>query len=59
MWTLSADRKSVSLNLPAFTVAGHSNPIQMRFGFDARAVDVILQRLTRLRVQMDPAPRRH
>jgi hypothetical protein len=59
MWTLSADRRRVRLNMPAFTVTGLPRPLQMRFDFDAKAVDAILQRLTRLRVQMEPPPQRH
>jgi hypothetical protein len=59
MWTLSADRRSVRLNMPTFTIDGLSKPLQMHFDFDAKAVDAILQRLTRLRVQMEPPPQRH
>jgi hypothetical protein len=59
MWTLSADRRRVRLNLPSFTVTGLPKPLQMNFDFDAKAMDAILQRLTRLRVQMEPPPQRH
>jgi hypothetical protein len=59
MWTLSADRKRVRLNIPSITIAGLSEPLQLHFDFDAKAADAILNRLTRLRVQMEPAPQRH
>ena len=45
--------------MPSFTVAGLSKPLEMHFDFDAAAVDAILQRLTRLRVQMLPPPQKH
>ena len=59
MWTLSADRRQVRLNLPTFTVTGLPRPLQIHFDFDAKGVDAILQRLTRLRVQMQLPLQRH
>jgi hypothetical protein len=59
MWTLSADRRSVRLNMPTFIIAELQKPLRMHFDFDAKAVDAILQRLTRLRVQMVPPPQRN
>ena len=45
--------------MPTLTIAGLQKPLHIHFDFDAKAVDAILQRLTRLRIQMVPPPQRN
>ena len=56
MWVLSADRRTVRLNIPPIQLAGHDKPVTLQLACDAKAVDEILDRLTVLRSQMDPPP---
>jgi hypothetical protein len=58
MWTLSEDARSVQLNMPPVNVS-KPGPVSIRVDFDAQAIDAMLERLTRLRVQMMPPPRRN
>jgi hypothetical protein len=59
MWTLSDDRQTVRLQLPGLALAGMPEPLRIHLDFDAEMVDEILQRLTGLRSQMQPAPQRN
>ena len=45
MWTLSDDRETVRLALPALPIVGMPEPLQVRMDFDAEAVDAIIARL--------------
>jgi hypothetical protein len=56
MWVLSADRRTVRLNIPPVQLASHAKPVTIQLACDAKAVDEILDRLTVLRSQMDPPP---
>ena len=56
MWVLSADRRTVRLNIPPIQLAGRAKPVTLQLDCDAQAVDEILDRLTVLRSQMDPPP---
>jgi len=58
MWTLSGDRRTVCLSLPSVTVT-KPGPVTIRVNLDAQAIDAILTRLTRLRVQMLPPPQKN
>ena len=58
MWTLADDRRTVRLTLPEVTVT-KPGPVSIRIDLDAVAIDAILARLTRLRVQMMPPPPRN
>jgi hypothetical protein len=59
MWTLSEDRRLVRLNMPPVKFTGKEGPVSIRLEFDAKALDAMLDRLTRLRVQMFPPPDRN
>ena len=59
MWTLSADRKSVRLLVPALRLRGLPEPLSIHLDCDAALVDEILQRLSVLRAGMLPAPTRN
>jgi hypothetical protein len=59
MWTLSDDRETVRLQLPNLAVVGIPEPLRIHLDFDAASVDEMLERLTLLRAQMLPAPRRN
>jgi hypothetical protein len=59
MWTLSDDRKEVRMNVPPIPVAGVSEPLRVQLNFNAETIDLILNRLSRLRTQMLPPPQRH
>jgi len=56
---LAADRKTVALNIPPVTIQGLARTPALHFNFDAKAIDAMLQRLSRLRVKMEPRPQRH
>jgi hypothetical protein len=56
---LLADRKTVRLQLPPLPLPGLSEPLDVSLDLSAAAVDEILRRLTELRVQMMPPPRRN
>lgn len=58
MWTL-LDRETVRMMLPALPIAGMPEPLRIHLDFDAATVDEILQRLTVLRAEMLPEPRRN
>jgi len=58
MWQLSADRRSVRMDLPELMVEGWPAPIRVKMYFDASVVDGIIERLLVLRLQMLPAPAR-
>ena len=58
MFTL-LDRETLRLRLPALTMADRAEPLRIFLGFDAAAVDEMLERLTVLRARMLPAPTRN
>jgi|tagenome__1003787_1003787.scaffolds.fasta_scaffold19408422_1 hypothetical protein len=58
MWALADDQRTVCLTMPEVTVH-KPGPISIRIHLDASAIDAILTRLTRLRVQMLPPPQRN
>jgi hypothetical protein len=58
MWTLSDDRRTVHLKMPEVNVH-KPGPVTIQIDLDAEAIDAILARLTRLRVQMLPPPQRN
>lgn len=49
MWRLSADRRTIRLQLPPLRLAGMKEPVDIHLDFEAEAVDEMLQRLTELR----------
>lgn len=59
MWTLSPDRKQVRMEVPLLSLEGTSEPLRIHLDFDAETADAILDRLTVLRSQMLPGPRRN
>ena len=62
MWVLLADRQTVRFNFPPVPFWGLTRPVTLLrifLGFDATAVDEMLERLTELRAQMLPAPMRN
>jgi hypothetical protein len=59
VWTLSADRRLVRMQLPELAIGGLPKPLRIHLDFDAATVDEILLRLTELRAQMLPPPERH
>jgi len=59
LWALSADRRTMRLQLPALTVAGAAKPVNVFMEFDAETADRMLRRLVELRAQMLPPPKRH
>lgn len=56
---LLADRRTVRLQLPPLPLPGLSEPVDVHLDLNTAAVDEILRRLTELRVQMLPPPRRN
>ena len=56
LWVLSADRRTVRLNIPPVRLQGRTEPLKLHLDCDAKAVDEILDRLTVLRSQMEPPP---
>ena len=56
MWQLSADRRSVRMQLPALPVQGMPEPLRVKIHFDAGVIDQMIERLLVLRAQMLPAP---
>jgi hypothetical protein len=56
MWQLSADRRSVRLQLPGLPVEGMSEPLRANIDFDAGVVDQMIERLLVLGAQMLPTP---
>ena len=56
MWQLSADRRSVRMELPGLPIEGMPQPIKVKIKFDAGVVDQIIERLLVLRMQMLPKP---
>jgi hypothetical protein len=59
MWTLSADQKTVREQIPPILLAGLPKPVVVHLDFNAETVDAMLERLTVLRAQMLPPPRRN
>ncbi|SEP26482.1 hypothetical protein SAMN02990966_04692 [Rhodospirillales bacterium URHD0017] len=60
MWQLSADRRSLRMELPGLPVAGVAEPLLVKIDFDTSVVDRMIERLLVLRAQMLPAPaKRH
>ena len=59
MWTLLEDRRTVRLHIPAVNFTGKPGPVNIRLDFDAKALDAMMNRLSRLRVQMLPPPQRN
>jgi hypothetical protein len=59
MWTLSDDLERVRLRLSPLPIAGLPEPLRVHLDFDVSMVDETIQRLTVLRLQMLPAPRRN
>jgi len=55
LWTLSADRRTIRLQLPPAT-EGEFNASQAFVDIDAMSVDELLNRLIGLRARMLPAP---
>ena len=58
LWTLSEDRKYVRLLLPPLPIAGLPEMAIMKMDFDAGTVDEIIERLSVLRGQMLPSPKK-
>jgi len=56
MWQLSADRRSVRMQLPALPVQGMPEPLRVKIHFDAGVIDQMIERLLVLRAQMLPPP---
>ena len=56
MWRLSADRRSVLMELPVLQVDGIPEPLRVNIHFDAGSIDQMIARLMVLRAQMLPAP---
>src|SRR4051812_20591967 len=56
MCRLSADRRSLRMELPDLPVDGLPDPIRVKMDFDARVVDQMIERPLVLRSQMLPAP---
>jgi hypothetical protein len=57
-WVLSADRRTVRMQLPPLPIASLPEPLNVFVDFDAEMVDEILQRLSEVRTRMLPAPLR-
>ena len=57
-WALSADRRSMLLQLPPLPIDGLPEPLSLALEFDAGAIDQMLKRLLELRAQMSPPPER-
>ena len=51
-WILSADRRSLLLQLPPLAIDGLPQPLSLALEFDAGAIDQVLKRLSELRAQM-------
>ena len=51
-WVLSADRRSLLLQLPPLAIDGLAEPLNLAREFDAGAIDQVLKRLSELRAQM-------
>ena len=58
MWQLSADRRSVRMQLPALPIEGLPKPLAVKIDFDAGVIDQMIERLLVLRAHMLPAPPR-
>ena len=58
MWQLSADRRSVRMQLPGLPIEGLPTPLTVKVDFDAGVVDRMIERLLVLRALMLPAPPR-
>lgn len=56
MWQLSADRRSVRMELPGLPVEGIPEPLRVKINFDAGVIDQMIERLLVLRAQMLPPP---
>jgi hypothetical protein len=56
MWQLSADRRSVRMELPGLPINGMPEPLRVKIDFDAGTIDDMIARLLVLRTQMLPAP---
>lgn len=52
LWVLSADRRSLCMQLPPLPIDGLPKPLRLFLDFDAGAIDQMLERLSELRVQM-------
>jgi hypothetical protein len=60
MWRLSADRRSIRMELPGLSIDGMPEPLRVKIDFDAGTIDDMIERLLVLRAQMLPAPaKRH
>ena len=57
-WALSADRRSLLLQLPPLPIDGLPKPLNLALEFDAGAIDQMLKRLWELRAQMLSPPAR-
>ena len=55
MWQLSADRRSVRMELSALPVKRMPEPLRMKINFDAGVIDQMIE-LDRVTAQMLPAP---
>jgi hypothetical protein len=55
MWTLSADQRSVCMQIPPLRLAGLREPLNVHLDFDTAMVDDILHRLTVIWSRMLPA----
>jgi hypothetical protein len=58
MWTLSDDGRTVRLKMPPVNVTKPGS-VSICVDFEAQAIDAMLERLTRLRVQMLPPPKKN
>ena len=56
MWRLSADRRSVRMELPGLSVEGIPEPLRVKKHIVAGSIDQMIERLLVLRAQMLPAP---
>jgi hypothetical protein len=59
MWTMSADRWTLRMEIPPLPIAGLPQPVRVQLDFDAETIDALLHRLTLLRALMLPAPQRN
>ena len=56
LWQLSADRRSVRMQLPALPVQGMPEPLRVKIHFDAGVIDQTIEGLLLLRAQLLPRP---
>ncbi len=55
MWVLADDRQSLTLSLVLPNV-GLSEPLHLQIDFDGESIELMVERLVRLRAQMELSP---